>query len=87
VQVAQAVGGRVRGVVGVVLQFGVAPAGDAVDGAVADFEFPIGGIGRGAGRIVEFIAPDQGPAGRAGVRGAVVQQIDRDLITSPLFWP
>jgi len=84
VQVARAVGGRVRGAVGVVLQFAVAPAGDAVDGAVANFEFPPGGIGRGAGRIVEFIAPDQGPAGRAGVRGAVVQQVDLDHVAAVL---
>ena len=38
-----------------------APAGNAIEGAIPDLGPPNGGIGRGAGRMVELIAPEQLP--------------------------
>ena len=78
-QVALPIGGGVLGAVGVILQLVVAPAGDAVDGAVADLVAPGALIGRLAGACVELVTPDQLPARRAGIGRLVVEQGNLDL--------
>ena len=81
-QVAAAIGGCV---VGVELQLAVAPAGDAVERAVADLRAPDVGIGGRAGRVVELVAPDQFPvAGRClgGSGRLVVQYVDGDRLAA-----
>src|SRR5690606_32557284 len=78
-QVAVAVGGGVLGAVGVIFQLVVAPAGDAVDGAVADLVAPGALVGRLAGACVELVTPDKLPAGGTRVGRLVVEQGNLDL--------
>ena len=79
-QVALAIGGRVLGAAGIVLQLGVAPAGVGIDRAVADLVRPVGRVGGGARRIIELVAPHQAPAATSGL--AVVLELHRDRIAA-----
>ncbi len=83
-EVARTIGGSVLRAVRVVLQFAVAPAGDAVDGAVADLVAPVVRVGERARSLVEFVGPHQVPTPRTGVRFAVVEDLDRDLVAGVL---
>ena len=79
-QIALTIGGDVVGAVGVVLQLGVTPAGDAVDGSVSVLVSPVGRVRSCSLGFVELVAPHERPSGRTGIGGAIVQEIDRDLV-------
>jgi hypothetical protein len=61
-EIAGTVGCRVGRVVRIELELVVAPAGDALLGAVAEGVPPVIGVRRRAGGLVELVAPDEGPA-------------------------